>query len=309
LHQQLKVGTRRSELAARQTGLVIGELQRLFPQCGFTAVGIHTLGDRVRDGAPAGIGSEGLFTRELEQALLRGEIDFAVHSLKDLPVDLPAGLVLAAVTRREYPGDVLVTRGCADLADLPPGARVGTSSLRRRAQLLHYRPDLRIETVRGNVPTRLARLAEGRVDALVLAYAGLLRLDLAGRVSSRLSFEVCLPAAGQGALGIEVRADDRRAGEMAAALDHQPSRRAAEAERALLRALQGGCQVPVGALAEVEGNRLTLTGMVAALDGSRLLRAQTAGAAAEAAALGVSLARRLLGLGGAELLREVREQP
>ncbi len=305
---QLKVGTRRSELAGVQTGLVIRELVRRFPDVGFTAVGIHTLGDRVQDVALAKIGDQGLFTKELEQALLRGGIDIAVHSLKDMPVDLPPGLALGAVLEREYPGDVLVTRDNRGLADLPAGARVGTSSLRRRAQLLHHRPELLVDPLRGNVPTRLARLDEGRVDALVLAYAGLARLGLAGRAARPIPFDVCLPAAGQGALGIEVREDDQRAGEITAALDHPPSRLAAGAERALLRALEGGCQVPVGALAVVSGDRLTLTGMVAALDGSRLVRAQTAGLAENAVDLGTDLARRLMDMGGADILREVREQ-
>ena len=305
---QLKVGTRRSELAGLQTGLVIRELTRLFPDVEFTTVGIHTLGDRVQDVALAKIGDQGLFTKELEQALLRGEIDLAVHSLKDMPVDLPDGLALGAVSKREYPGDVLVARVKGELADLPAGARVGTSSLRRRAQLLHYRPELEVEPVRGNVPTRLARLEDGRVDALVLAYAGLARLGLAGRAASLVPFDVCLPAAGQGALGIVVRGDDHRVRGMVAPLDHLPSRLATEAERALLGAMEGGCQIPVGALATVAGNRLTLTGMVAALDGSRLVRGQTSGPAGDAAALGAALARQLMDMGGADILREVREK-
>lgn len=303
----LKVGTRQSELARVQTGLVVLELGKLFPDVEVTTVGIHTLGDRVQDVALAKIGDQGLFTKELEQALLRGDIDLAVHSLKDLPVDLPAGLVLGAVLKREYAGDVLVAPDGLGWEDLPDGARVGTSSLRRRAQLLHYRPELRMEPIRGNVPTRLARLADGSVDALVLAYAGLLRLGLGDRAASLIPLDVCLPAAGQGALGIEVREDDQRVRGMAAALDHLPSRLATGAERALLRAMEGGCQVPVGAFARVEGDRLTLTGLVASLDGSRLVRGETEGPANEAVELGVSLARRLLDMGGADILREVRE--
>ena len=303
----LKVGTRQSELARRQTALVVEELGRLFPGVEFATVGIRTLGDRVQDVALAKIGDRGLFTKELEQALYGGEIDLAVHSLKDLPADLPPGLVLAGVTRREYPGDVLITPRGLSLDALPPGARVGTSSLRRRAQLLHHRPDLRLELLRGNVPTRLARLEEGGVDAVVLAFAGLLRLGLAGRPGALIPLEVCLPAPGQGALGIEARGDDRRVLEMVAALDHRPSRLAAEAERALLRTMEGGCQVPVGALARVEGDRLTLAGVVAALDGSRLVRDQIEGPAGEPGQLGADLAGRLLAMGGAGILREVRQ--
>jgi len=306
LRSQLKVGTRQSELATLQTGLVIQELGKLFPDVELTAVGIHTLRDRVLDVALAKIGDQGLFTKELEQALLRGDIDLAVHSLKDMPVDLPAGLVLGAVVKREYAGDVLVTKSGLGLDDLPAGSRVGTASLRRRAQLLHHHPELRMELIRGNVPTRLARLAEGSVDALVLAYAGLFRLGLADRAASLIPLDVCLPAAGQGALGIEVRSEDHRVREMVGALDHPPSRLATEAERALLRAMEGGCQVPVGTFARVYGDRLTLSGMVASLDGSRLVRGETEGPAGDASALGVSLGRRLLDMGGADILREVR---
>lgn len=304
---QLKVGTRLSELARTQTGLVVRELERLFPDVEFTTVGINTVGDRVLDVALAQIGDKGLFTKELEQSLVSGAIDLAVHSLKDMPVNLPEGLMLGAVLRREYPGDVLLAPGNSSLDEVPAGTRVGTSSLRRRAQLLNYRPDLRMELVRGNVPTRLARLAQGSVDALVLAYAGLLRLGLADSSARLIPFDVCLPAAGQGALGIEVRTNDSRVRKMVAALEHLPSRLATDAERALLRAMEGGCHVPVGALAEVVGDHLTLTGMVAAVDGSRLVRGETAGPAGDAVLLGSSLGRRLLDMGGAEILREVRQ--
>ena len=244
-------------------------------------------------------GLKGVFTKEIEEALLDGRIDLAVHSLKDLPTELPAGLRLGAVPEREDPRDALVGKRLADLA---PGDRVGTSSLRRAAQLKALRPGLEILDVRGNVETRLRKLDEGRYDAILLACAGLRRLGLAERITEALEPHVMAPAIGQGALGIEIREDDADVAELLARLEHAETRRAVEAERALLDALGGGCQVPLGGHAVVERESLRLTAAVAAPDGSTLIRETITGDAAKPPALGRSLAETLLALGAAELI-------
>lgn len=302
----LVVGTRGSVLALAQTESVVARLRLLSPGTEFVIRRIKTTGDHIYDAALAKIGEKGLFTRELEKALLEGEIDLAVHSMKDLPTRLPPGLVVAAVPPREDPCDALVTRGGHKLAELPPGSVVGTSSLRRQAQLLACRPDLEVKTIRGNLDTRLRKLDEGQVDALVVAWAGLARLGLLARVAERLPYDVCLPAVGQGALAVEARAGDAGICALLARIDDAPSRAAVLAERAFLRRLEGGCQVPIGGVARVEGRSVVLEGMVATLDGRNLVRGRLQGDVTDPEGVGVSLAESLLERGAREILAAMR---
>ncbi|MEW6770966.1 MAG: hydroxymethylbilane synthase [Bacillota bacterium] len=305
--RRVVVGTRGSELALKQTGIVIRALEQQWPGYRFEVKRIKTTGDRIRDVALAKIGDKGLFTKELEIALLEGKIDLAVHSMKDLPTVLPEGLVVGAVLSREYPEDALISLSGTTLDSLPPGARVGTSSLRRQAQLRHYRPDLQVSPVRGNVNTRLSRLKKGDFDAVVLARAGLARLGLQDHVTQLLPYEVCLPAVGQGAIGIEIRAGDQEISHFVSVINDEKSRAEIAAERAFMRRLEGGCQVPIGALARATGAELTLAGVVADVDGERLFRAEESGPLTEAETVGVRLAEKLLAMGAAEILRSIRE--
>ena len=306
----LRVGTRGSALALWQTERVRAQLRHAGRPT--DRVEIRTTGDMVQEVPLSRIGSRALFTRQIDDAMLERRIDLAVHSLKDLPTVLPRGIALAAVSEREDPRDALVARDGMRWADLPAGATLATSSLRRRAQLLYLRPDLRVADIRGNVDTRLAKL-DARADwcAILLATAGLVRLGLGHRISERLSPEVMLPAPGQGALAVTAREDDEDAIAAAhLALHHPPTALAVSAERSFLRRLEGGCQVPVAAHAEVGADGiLRLRGRVVALEGERAVEGSDARAVAEtgvADALGVSLAERLLGEGAAEILADVR---
>lgn len=308
LDPAITIGTRGSELALWQADCVAARLSESCPAIRPRRQVVKTTGDRILDAPLAKIGDKGLFTKELEAALLEGRVDLVVHSLKDLPTRLPDGLVLAAVLRREDPRDVLVSRH-GTLDELPAGARVGTSSLRRRAHLLALRPDLAIVDLRGNVPGRLRSLEDGRCDAVVLARAGLERLGLGDRITEVLEPERVLPAVGQGAIAVEMRQNDPRLAALAAALDHRPTRLAVAAERALLRALEGGCQVPIGALGAWRDGWLELEALVSDVDGSRRLRASASGAVADEAAaraLGEGLAACLLDQGAAALLATAR---
>jgi hydroxymethylbilane synthase len=305
----LRVGTRGSTLALWQTERV----RRLLAEGGHPTerIEIRTTGDMVQDVPLARIGSAALFTRQIDEAMLAGRIDLAVHSLKDLPTVLPDGLALAAVSEREDPSDALVGRGPVRWSDLPRGGTIATSSLRRKAQLLHARPDLQVTDLRGNVDTRLRKLDASDWSAILLAAAGLVRLDLGHRIGERLPAEVMLPAPGQGALAVTARQDDRRAIEAArSAVHHRTSALAVSAERAFLRRMEGGCQVPVAARAVLEGSEtLRLQGRVIALDGSRMVEGREAGTVreqADAERLGVMLAERLLREGAAEILAEIR---
>jgi hydroxymethylbilane synthase len=306
----LRIGTRGSKLALWQTGRIRGQLAAAGHDT--EVVQIRTTGDVVQDVPLAKIGSVALFTRQIDEAMLEGRIDLAVHSLKDLPTELPPGIALAAVGEREDPSDALVGRRPIRWSDLASGAAVATSSLRRKAQLLHARPDLRIHDIRGNVDTRLAKLdAASDWSAILLATAGLLRLGLGGRIGERLSAGVMLPAPGQGALAVTARADDAEtiAAARSAAQD-EATALAVASERAFLRRLEGGCQVPVAALAAFESDgRLRLRGRVIALDGSRIAEGDVSGAVTaerEAERMGTALAERVLGEGAAAILAEVR---
>ena len=282
-------------------------LLSLHPGLQVTISGVTTEADRFADKPLSAMGGKGVFVKELEQALLAGHADIAVHSMKDLPVQLPPGLALGAVLEREDPRDVLVSRDRTGLASLPQGARVGTSSLRRRCQLLHRRPDLRILDVRGNVDTRLAKLVAGDFDALVLAAAGLTRLGHREAITEYLPGDVMLPAIGQGALGVECRADDPAAAKLIEALNDPGTRACVEAERAVNRRLGGSCLMPIAAFAEVAGPRLGLQALIGSPDGSRLVRGAASGDAPAAIELGESVAESLLARGGSSILEELQD--
>lgn len=296
----LRLGTRGSRLALVQCETVATELRARGVDV--EVVVIKTSGDRLSHVALGEFGGKALFVKEIEEALLEGRVDVGVHSLKDVPGELPAGLRLAAFPRREDPRDVVVTRTGGTLDDLPSGAAVGSSSLRRRVQLLVRRRDLRVEAIRGNVDTRLTKLESGAYDAIVLARAGLSRLGLAPPHAYDLPVDEFLPAVGQGALGLEVRADDTRAVELLAPLDHPPTSSEAQAERAFLYGLRASCHTPVAGYARRDGESLTVNGLVASPDGATVLRASTSGPASTAESLGRKLADELLGRGARELL-------
>jgi hydroxymethylbilane synthase len=302
----LRIGARGSKLARWQAGWVadcLREHGRIVE-----IVEITTRGDVDQSDSFADIGAPGVFTKEIQRAVLAGDVDVAVHSLKDLPTDVTAGLVLAAVPKRESAADVLVSSIAASLDWLPKGASVGTSSLRRQAQLRHARPDLQVLAIRGNVDTRLRKLDEGQFDAIVLAEAGLKRLGVAGRISHVLPSEIMLPAVGQGALGIECRADDVPTRAALAALDDATARAVVLAERALLARLRGGCLAPIGALGVVADGKLTLSAVVLSADGVRRLHAEDTSPPDEAEALGQRVADTLLSRGAGELIAGSRTQ-
>ncbi len=300
----LRIATRRSPLALWQAEHVAARLQALYPGQTVTLVPIKTQGDRILDVPLAKIGGKGLFIKELEQALLEGQADLAVHSMKDVPAELPAGLCLSTLLESADPRDALLSRHPGGWAGLPRGACLGTSSLRRQCQLRSLRPDLRFDLLRGNVGTRLQKLDEGMFDAIVLAAAGLERLGLAARISERLPPSVSLPAVGQGVIGIECRDDDAALHALLAPLDHATSRHRVTAERALNARLNGGCQVPIAAHAVIAGDHLVLDALVGGLHDQTLLRDRIEGPVSEAAALGRALAETLLARGADRLLRE-----
>jgi hydroxymethylbilane synthase len=299
------LGTRGSKLAVQQSEWVQRQLQALAPHVKVTLQKIQTSGDKILDVPLAQIGGKGLFVKEIEEALLRREIDLAVHSMKDVPTELPEELAILCVPLREDPRDALISRGGRSFMDLPRGAKVGTSSLRRQSQLLHARPDIKISMLRGNLDTRLKKLREGQFDAIVLAAAGLRRLDWAHEITEYLEPQLSLPAIGQGALGIEGRKDDLFIRSLLSGLDHAPSRIAVLAERALLHRLQGGCQVPIAAYATVAGTMVRLEGLVSSVDGKELLRETAEGTIKDPESIGVRLAERLLTRGGDRILQAI----
>jgi len=291
-----------------QTYWVQEQLQKHFPDRTFEVETMSTQGDKILDVALSKIGDKGLFTKELETGMLNQEIDLAVHSLKDLPTNLPEGLVLGVVTERENPADALVVHAKhkdKQLETLPAGAVIGTSSLRRLAQLRHHYPHFAFKDVRGNLNTRLAKLDEGNYDALILAAAGLQRLDMADRIHQLIPPEISLHAVGQGALGIECRSDDQEVLDLLKALEHLPTAQRCYAERAFLRDLEGGCQVPIGVNTEIVDDRLTLTGIVSSIDGQQIVQGVVTGAATEAEQLGTLLANDLRAKGAAKILAEI----
>jgi hydroxymethylbilane synthase len=301
----LTIATRESQLALWQAHHTRDRLKALYPTLSVELLGMTTQGDQILDSPLSRIGGKGLFVKELEQAMAAGRADLAVHSIKDVPMDLPEGFVLAAITAREDPRDAFVSSRYASLAELPAGARVGTSSLRRQAQLRARFPHLVIDTLRGNVNTRLRKLDEGQYDAIILAAAGLKRLGFDARITAVLTPEESLPAVGQGALGIETLAARPEVAALLAPLNDPATAACVRAERAMSRVLQGGCQAPIGGYAELADGRLRLRGFVADLDGVRFYRAEAVGDMAEPEALGRQVAEVLIGQGADRLMAEL----
>ena len=322
MNRKVKIGTRGSRLALAQAGRVAEQLQARWPGLVVTLEAIKTTGDKILDVPLAKVGGKGLFVKEIEEALLEGRIDLAVHSLKDLPAQLPQGLTIGATPIREDPRDVLISKDGKTFSELPPRARIGTSSLRRKVQLLHARPDLEILPLRGNLDTRIRKLETEDLHAIVVAAAGVKRLGVTARITEYLPEEISIPAIGQGALAVEVREDDEETLKLVKALDHWETRQATSAERAFLQRLFGSCQVPIAAYAKIEpaasvrlsahaegsgesNGRLIVSGMVADLDGKRLVRETIEGDPDSPEALGTALAEKLLAAGADEILEEI----
>ena len=305
MSREIRIATRKSALALWQAEYVKASLEKAHPGLSVTLVPMVSRGDKLLDAPLAKIGGKGLFVKELETALLESEADIAVHSMKDVPMDFPEGLGLYCICEREDPRDAFVSNTFESLEELPQGSVVGTSSLRRQAQLLAIRPDLEIRFLRGNVNTRLAKLDAGEYDAIILAAAGLIRLGFEARIRSRLTIEQSLPAGGQGAVGIECRSADHEIHALLEPLNHPATAVRVTAERALNKHLNGGCQVPIACFAELEGETLWLRGLVGQPDGSSLLRAEARAPKAQAEALGVSVAQALLAQGAQTILDQV----
>ncbi len=306
--EKIIIGSRGSELALKQSEQVAGLLSKAAPGTEFAIKIIRTVGDKIQDRPLHKIGDKGVFIKEIEEALLNGSIDLAVHSLKDVPSALPEGLIIAAVTKRADPRDVFIsTTGCS-LARLPYGSVLGTGSMRRIAMLKHYRPDLQFFPVRGNINTRYRKLTEGQFAGLVLAYAGLIRVGWEDKVTEIIPPDILIPAACQGVLGIETRADDSALNELVSKINHQTTGMEISAERAFLRRLEGGCHVPAGALAAITGGNLHLQGVVASPDGKICIRDQVTGSSDHSRELGETLAEKLLSQGGDRILAEVKRE-
>ncbi len=301
----ITIATRESALAMWQAEYVQGRLRELYPQLDVSLLGMTTTGDQILNSPLSKIGGKGLFVKELEIAMDEGRADIAVHSMKDVPMVLPEGFVLAAIGEREDPRDAFVSTRYRSLDELPPGSVVGTSSLRRQCQLRARHPHLTVDTLRGNVQTRLRKLDEGQYAAIILAAAGLKRLGLADRITALLPTEQSLPAVGQGAIGIECRAGRPELQELLAPLNHPETAACVKAERAFSRALNGSCQVPLGGFAEIRGGILRLRGFVASPDGTQMIRGELSGSPQQAEELGARLAEQLIGQGAADILAEL----
>ncbi len=308
---RIYIGTRGSKLALWQAEWVKSEIQHLHPEIEISLIRIKTTGDMILDVPLAKIGGKGLFVKEIEEAILRHKVDMAVHSMKDVPTELPEGLHLAAICRREDSRDALITKvqssefKVQSYKDLPHGATVGTSSLRRLCQLRNIRPDLKIVQLRGNLDTRIRKLDEGQFDAIIVAVAGVKRLGLAYRITEILEPEICLPAIGQGAIGIECRVNDKVINTILGALNHQETSISVRAERALLRKLGGGCQVPIAAYARIEDGRVIMDGLVGSITGEKVIKSHAEGKLEDHEKLGTNLAEDLLSRGAKEILAEV----
>ena len=305
--QTIRIATRKSPLALWQAEFVKAKLLENHPHLDVQLVAMTTRGDVLLDTPLAKVGGKGLFVKELEVAMLENRADIAVHSMKDVPMEFPPGLGLTVICEREDPLDAFVSNRYTNLAELPPGSVVGTSSLRRQCQIRATFPELQIKDLRGNVNTRLAKLDYGDYDAIILASAGLIRLGMDARIASRLEPELCLPAGGQGAVGIECRLDDQATIDLLKPLEHSQTRIRVTAERALNRRLEGGCQVPIACYAELDetGDSLQLRGLVGSVDGTRILQDQLSAPVEQAEKLGIELAERLLAAGAGEILAEV----
>jgi hydroxymethylbilane synthase len=308
MQETIRIGTRGSQLALWQAKWVQKAISQQWPNIQTELVIIKTTGDKIVDVPLAKVGGKGLFVKEIEESLLDSRIDIAVHSMKDMPAQLPHGLCIGAVPARENPLDALITENFPSLEDLPKGARVGTSSLRRSAQLINQRPDLSIEPLRGNLDTRLKKLISTDLDAIVLAAAGLRRLGLADRITTTIALDIMLPAVGQGALCIESRTNDDKISPIVSALDDATTHTAVLAERAFLHRLEGGCQVPIAGHATIDNNdRMTITGLVAELDGSQIIKETIEGPCDQSISLGLKLAEALLARGAGSILERLEQ--
>ena len=302
----IKVVSRDSALAMWQTNFVVDSLRKVTDQYEFEIVSLKTKGDKVLDVSLAKIGDKGLFTKELEDGLLSGEMDFAVHSLKDIPTVLPEGLRLSAMLTRHNPADVLISEKYDSFDALPQGAKVGTSSLRRKAQLLNKRPDLNIQDLRGNVNTRMRKLKEENFDGIILAAAGVERMEWKESITEELAYDLCLPAVSQGVIAVETRSDDQEIIALVQLIHDKESEICVNAERALLRALEGGCQIPIAGHAHIEGDTVVLDGLVGSIDGKTIIRDQMRGPIELAEEIGKQLAKVLSDKGGKEILEQIR---
>lgn len=303
--KKLVIASRESALAMWQAKHIQARLQSLYPACDVQILGMTTTGDQILDKPLASIGGKGLFIKELENALLDGRADFAVHSMKDVPMNMPEGFALVATVERENPHDAFVSNDYDSLADLPAGSIVGTSSLRRQSQIQARFPHLKIESLRGNVQTRLRKLDEGQYAAIILAAAGLIRLELNDRIRNIISADDSIPAVGQGALGIEIKSDRTDLIDVLAPLNHTETEQCVEAERGFSRTLAGSCTVPLGAYATKQENTISITGFVASVDGKQMLRETMVGDANDAESIGKALANKLISLGADKILAEL----
>jgi hydroxymethylbilane synthase len=308
MSEELRIGTRSSQLALFQANWVKEKLVQAHPRLQVTLVKIKTTGDQIQDAPLAKIGGKGLFVKEIEESLMKKKIDLAVHSIKDVPAELPMGLHLSVITKREDPRDVFISKNGTSLNDLSQGAKIGTSSLRRQAQLLHFRSDFQMVPLRGNLDTRLKKIKAMNLDGIVLALAGVKRLGLEERITEMIPIEISLPAIGQGALGIETRIDDKEVEERIQFLRDEASWITVSAERAFLRKLEGGCQVPIAAFARIFGTTLQIDGLVGTIDGKRLIRHHREGPIEKSESLGIELAEILLNKGAKEILDEVYQR-
>ncbi len=302
---KIRIGTRKSKLALWQANYVASQLKKHFPDIEVELVKITTKGDKILDVPLAKVGGKGLFVKEIEEAMLRNEIDIAVHSLKDVPTYFPEGLGLVAITEREDPRDAFLSVKYSSIEEMPKGAVLGTSSLRRKAQILEKRKDLVIKDLRGNVDTRIRKLEEGQYDGIILAYAGLKRLGLENKVKQIFEPDYMIPAVAQGFLGIEARLDDEETKRIVSVLNHRESELRAKAERAFLKTLEGGCQVPLAGYAEIIDGVLKITGFVSDLEGERVFKDTVEGKPEDAESLGETLANKLLEAGAKEVLEEI----
>ena len=302
------IGSRGSQLALWQANWVKSQLENLHGNADISIRVITTSGDKIKDVPLSKIGGKGLFVKEIEEALLAKEIDLAVHSMKDVPIEIPSQLEISIITKRENPLDALISKNGKKLADLPQGATIGTSSLRRSSQLLNYRNDFKVHPLRGNVDTRLKKVEEGKYDAILLASAGLNRLGWSNRITEEISHEIIIPAMGQGALGIETRLGDSKTYNFISSLNHEQTNYEVSAERALVGKLDGGCQVPIGAYAKTEDNLITLKGLVSSLDGKIIHKSEIVGPIDDAINIGQDLGEELLKMGANEILEKLIQQ-
>lgn len=303
----IKVGSRQSQLAMWQTNYVVESLKAKCPQYNFEIVPIKTKGDKILDVALAKIGDKGLFTKELEVAIFEGKIDFAVHSMKDLPTVIPEGLKIAAMTKRHDPRDILISKDKIKFSQLPLGAKIGTSSLRRKAQLANARPDLNFVDLRGNINTRLAKMEKEQLDGIILAAAGVERLGLGENITEKIDTSICLPAVGQGSIGIEIKNDNEEINNIVRLVNHTDTQWCIMAERALLKSLEGGCQIPIGAHGKIVDGQLFLEAVVGSIDGKEIIKDRISGKFEDAVLLGNKLAQQLKDKGATKILDGIRQ--